>query len=115
MKFAIDKSTWNYKDRAEILNREESSTYNPEYVRRVWYRPMIIVKVTCDWDEKDLFPIIDDTDSIQYRPKSIYVNNKGEYYYKNSQKKREYFTPIETKMLLDYMNTAKKYLETYGK
>lgn len=109
MKFAINRDSFYSNSRALILQREED-IYKRDQLVSVYYRPMIIVKVTCDWDEKEIFPIIEDTDSIQYRPKSIYVLN-GKYYYKNAQKKREYLTPIETKSLLDYINVAKKYLE----
>ena len=110
MKFAINRDRYSSNSRALILKRGEISKWNPEHTIAVYYRPVLIVKVTCDWDENEVFPIIDDTASIQYRPKSIYVLN-GKYYYKNAQKKREYLTLMETGLLLAYILEAQKYLQ----
>ncbi len=43
----------------------------------------VIIKVTNDFNLKDPYPVIwNDTYSVQYRPKAIYVNTKGEYFVK---------------------------------
>lgn len=107
MKFVINRD-YNYsRTRAIILQREENG-----YIHTMFYRPSVVIQTTCDWDNNDVFPIVGDTDSIQYRPKSIYVNTKGEYYYKDCNKKVKYLDESDTADLIRWMNAAKLYLET---
>lgn len=65
-----------------------------------------------DFDENYEFNIIDDTESVQLRPKAIYKTNKG--YYKKLDNKRIYFNEEEVKEIEEAIIKYKNYLEEKG-
>lgn len=113
MKFIITKDySRNNDDREFIINKSEKYTHNyngviKEYEREVYYFCSAIIKVREDWKLDNELSIISDTDSIQYRPKAIYLNSKG-YYYKNG--KVIYLTEDEVNEMLDFSWKAYKFL-----
>lgn len=108
MKFIINKTIqYTQEDRVEILSREEDYFKNG-VERTVKYLCNAVICVTKDWNPDDDFSLVQDTDSIQYRPKGIFKNSKG-FYYKN--KGTQYLTDLEKEEMFNFILAAKKYLE----
>lgn len=114
MKFIINKAIgYTHKDRVLILKREEtrsvtcSNGRKEEYQKETVYLCNVVLKVTNDWNLEDEFSIVDDKDSIQYRPKAIFASNKG-YFYKNP--KVTYLSKDEVDKMLVFIRNASEYL-----
>lgn len=107
MKFVIvQEISYHQKDRVVILKREEDYFRN-SIERTVTYLCSAVINVTKDWDIDAPISIVDDTHSIQYRPKGIFKSSKG-YFYKN--KGTVYLTEIEVQEMFDFIENAKIYL-----
>ena len=61
-----------------------------------------------DFDMKDEYKIIYNTDSIQIRPKAIYKNKDG--YYRKKDNKRFYFDKAEVERIEKAISKYKNYL-----
>lgn len=108
MKFIIDRTIQQYNgDRVSILRRNEEHFKGGSKIF-VDYLCNVVIAVTKGWDMCDKFPVVDDSCSIQYRPKGIYSNKKG-FYYKN--KKIIYLTNSEVEEMLQYISEASQYLK----
>jgi len=112
MKFIIVKEIgYTNDDRVVILKREEDY-FKHGHTTEVKYLCNVVVMVTKDWNYDTKFSIVDDTASIQYRPKGIFRNKKG-FYYKN--KGTVYLSNDEVEEMLLYMSEALEYLNSAKK
>lgn len=107
MKFIINKEiSYTHEDRICILKRHEDYFKRGDTIE-VKYLCNAVIMVTKDWNIDTKFSIVDDTASIQYRPKGIFRNKKG-FYYKN--KGTVYLNKDEVDEMFQYMSEALEYL-----
>lgn len=90
-----------HKKKAIVDKRAES------WSRNLIYYIGSLVTVTKDFElnpaNSAAIQIVEETDSIQIRPKAIYLSKKGTYYYRMSNK-RVYLTDKETDELKGFIN-----------
>jgi hypothetical protein len=113
MKFIIVKEICHtHEDRVCILKRYEDYFKRGQETTKVYYLCNAVIQVTKDWNTDTKFSIVDDTASIQYRPKGIFSNKKG-FYYKN--KGVIYLTKDEVDEMFQYMSEALEYINSAQK
>lgn len=96
MKFGIERTIGHvHKDRFKICTKEEKYFKNLEHLRDVKYMLVTLIKTTEDFNLEANFNIVNSTDSLQYRPKAIFENKKGFFFYKSTDKKTKYLSKEE--------------------
>ena len=109
MKFVMleDSSTFMNNERVVLSNSFVNKKYN--WINTISLGYLLRI---ADFDENYEFNIIDDTESVQLRPKAIYKTNKG--YYKKLDNKRVYFNEDEVKEIEEAIAKYKNYLKEKG-
>ncbi len=118
MKFTIDRTIHHTSsDRIKIVEKKERYFSTSENLWDVKYMCQALVQVTGDFDMNDEFIIASDTCSVQFRPKSLFINSKG-VFYKGQDKKRIFLTKVEINEMESFMLSAKEYIlntDLYGR
>ena len=108
MKFVmIEEYDWDVSKDKIVLGKYKH-VYSDEYIMKHDVTIAYLLRIE-DFKEDDEYNIIQNTDSIQIRPKAIYQNKKG--YYKKVNGKRVYFKGKENAEIENAIQKFKKYLE----
>ena len=109
MKFTIDRTIMHTQtDRVCIMKREEDY-FSSGRKSTVKYMCQALIQVTGDFNMDDEFIIASDTDSVQFRPKSLFRAAKG-IFYKGKDKKRVYLTEAQRKEMVEFMIRAEVFI-----
>lgn len=106
MKFIIVKEICHISDdRVVILKRNEDYFNRGQETTTIKYLCNAVIKVTEDWKLENEISVVDDTSSIQYRPKGIFGNNKGTVYLSKEEVDGMF---VFMRKALDFLNPPKK-------
>jgi hypothetical protein len=111
---SIDGDNYNASNRVMIGKINNQYRHSSKDVISVG----VIIKTNNDFDLDKEFIVAGETDSVQYRPKVLYIDKTGKYFFKKKNRystDKVYIGDSATKELADYIKNAKQYLiDNYG-
>lgn len=104
MKFALNIDYGNYssKDRVIVFEGEINYFNKPNRLNLCKFHLNALIETTKDFDVySNEIQFVDDTDSVQIRPKGIHSNSKGYFYKLKSQ--RVYLSDYEVSEMFEFI------------